>query len=142
MNVVVLIGRLTANPELRKTNSDISVARFSIAVDRRFARQGEQRQTDFINIVAWRQQAEFVTRYFSKGQLIGIEGSLQMNRYKDKDGNDRTSYEVIANNIHFVGPKANNGDSASPQQETAPQSFSNSDAGDFTEIASDDDLPF
>lgn len=142
MNVVVLIGRLTANPELRKTNSDISVARFSIAVDRRFARQGEQRQTDFINIVAWRQQAEFVSRYFSKGQLIGIEGSLQMNRYKDKDGNDRTSYEVVANNLHFVGPKANNGESAAPQQETAPQSFSNSDAGDFTEIASDDDLPF
>ena len=80
MNVVVLIGRLTDHPELRKTNSDISVTRFSIAVDRPF-KSGEDKQADFINIVAWRNTAEFVTRYFTKGQRIAIEGSLRMNKF-------------------------------------------------------------
>ncbi len=144
MNVVVLIGRLTDNPELRHTNSNIAVTRFSIAVDRAY-RSGEERQTDFINIVAWRQTAEFITRYFKKGQRIGIEGSLRMNRYTDKDGNNRTSYEVVANNVHFVENKRDSGDASgyAPQEtQAAPQSFSNSDSGDFAEIASDDDLPF
>ena len=142
MNVVVLVGRLTDNPELRKTNSDISVTRFSIAVDRQF-KTGEERQADFINIVAWRQSAEFICRYFTKGQRIGIEGSLRMNRFTDKEGNNRTTYEVVVNNAHFVESKRDSGNAGgyAPAQ-AAPQSFSNSDSGDFTEIASDDDLPF
>ncbi len=144
MNVVVLVGRLTDNPELRKTNSDISVTRFSIAVDRQF-KSGEERQADFINIVAWRQSAEFICRYFTKGQRIGIEGSLRMNRFTDKDGNNRTTYEVVVNNAHFVESKRDSGNaggytSAAPA--AAPQSFSNSDSGDFAEISTDDDLPF
>ena len=146
MNIAVLIGRLTDNPELRHTNSNIAVTRFSIAVDRRFQRSGEERQADFINIVAWRQQAEFICNYFKKGQLIAIEGSIQTRRYQDKDGNNRTAFEVIANNVSFVGPKRDNDGSAgsfTPASETAaPQSFSNSDSGDFAEIAADDDLPF
>lgn len=145
MNVVVLVGRLTDNPELRKTNSDISVTRFSIAVDRQF-KSGEERQADFINIVAWRQSAEFICRYFTKGQRIGIEGSLRMNRYTDKEGNNRTSYEVVVNNAHFVESKRDNGNAggyAPVAPVSAPQSFSNSDSGDFTEISTaDDDLPF
>lgn len=143
MNVVVLVGRLTDNPELRKTNSDISVTRFSIAVDRQF-KSGEERQADFINIVAWRQSAEFICRYFTKGQRIGIEGSLRMNRFTDKDGNNRTTYEVVVNNAHFVESKRDSGNAGgyAPGASAAPQSFSNSDSGDFTEIASDDDLPF
>ncbi len=143
MNVVILIGRLTDNPELRHTNNNIAVTRFSIAVDRGY-KSGEERQTDFVNIVAWRQTAEFITRYFTKGQRIAIEGSLRMNRYQDKDGNNRTSYEVVANNVHFVEPKngGNAGFAASDAAPAAPQSFSNSDSGDFAEIASDDDLPF
>ncbi len=142
MNVVILIGRLTDNPELRHTNNNIAVTRFSIAVDRGY-RTGEERQTDFVNIVAWRQTAEFITKYFSKGQRIAVEGSLRMNRYQDKDGNNRITYEVVANNVHFVEPK--NGGNAGFTADTAPAapaSFSNSDSGDFAEIASDDDLPF
>lgn len=145
MNIAVLIGRLTDNPELRHTNSNIAVTRFSIAVDRRYVKSGEERVADFINIVAWRQQAEFICNYFKKGQLIAIEGSIQTRRYQDKDGNNRTAFEVIANNVSFVGPKSSNGDNSgysAPAKETAPQSFSNSDLGDFAEIASDDDLPF
>ncbi len=144
MNVVVLVGRLTDNPELRKTNSDISVTRFSIAVDRQF-KSGEERQADFINIVAWRQSAEFICRYFTKGQRIGIEGSLRMNRYTDKDGNNRTTYEVVVNNAHFVENKRDGGNAGSyvpVSTAAAPQSFSNSDSGDFSEISTDDDLPF
>lgn len=144
MNVVVLVGRLTDNPELRHTNSNISVTRFSIAVDRAY-RSGEERQTDFINIVAWRQTAEFITTYFKKGQRIGIEGSLRMNRFTDKDGNNRTAYEVVVNNAHFVENKRDGGNAggfAPAETQAAPQSFSNSDSGDFAEIASDDDLPF
>lgn len=143
MNVVVLVGRLTDNPELRKTGNDISVVRFSIAVDRAY-KSGEERQADFINIVAWRQTAEFISRYFTKGQRIGIEGSLRMNRYTDKDGNNRTSYEVVVNNAHFVESKRDGGNAGgyTASQATAPQSFSNSDSGDFAEIAGDDDLPF
>lgn len=144
MNVVVLVGRLTDNPELRHTNANISVTRFSIAVDRAY-RSGEERQTDFINIVAWRQTAEFITTYFKKGQRIGIEGSLRMNRFTDKDGNNRTTYEVVVNNAHFVENKRDGGSTVgfSPvETASAPQSFSNSDSGDFAEIASDDDLPF
>lgn len=144
MNVVVLVGRLTDNPELRHTNANISVTRFSIAVDRAY-RSGEERQTDFINIVAWRQTAEFITTYFKKGQRIGIEGSLRMNRFTDKDGNNRTTYEVVVNNAHFVENKRDGGSTVgfSPVETTsAPQSFSNSDSGDFAEITSDDDLPF
>ena len=145
MNVAILIGRLTDNPELRHTTSNIAVTRFSIAVDRRFTKAGEERATDFINIVAWRQQAEFICNYFKKGQRIAVEGSIQTGRYQDKDGNNRYTFEVVANNVHFVEPKSSNSDNAgysASKQEAAPQSFSNSDLGDFAEIASDDDLPF
>ena len=146
MNVVVLVGRLTDNPELRRTNSDVAVTRFSIAVDRQYTKAGEERQTDFINIVAWRQTAEFITKFFTKGQRIGIEGSLRMNRFTDKDGNNRTSYEVVVNNAHFVESKRDGGNAGgyapAAQQQTAPASFSNSDSGDFTEIPTGDDLPF
>lgn len=139
LNVVVLTGRLTADPELRKTTSGISVTSFSIAVDRRY-RSGEERQTDFINIVAWRSSAEFVANYFKKGQLIAIEGSIQTRRYQDKDGNNRTAFEVVANNVQFAESKRSDG--AISMDGEAPASFSNADSGEFTEFASDDDLPF
>ncbi len=105
-NLVVLTGMLTFTPELKTTPSGISVTRFSIAVQRSYT-QGEERQTDFINIVAWRGTAEFICRNFTQGSLIGIEGSIQTNRYQDKDGKKRTSFEVIANNVQFVLPKGN-----------------------------------
>ena len=148
MNVVVLIGRLTDNPELKKTSNDVSVTRFSIAVDRKVKR-GEEKQTDFINIVAWRQTAEFICRYFTKGQRIGVEGSLRMNKFTDKDGNNRTAYEVVVNNAHFIESKRDNtldenisSETQNFSQSENTASFSNSGYEDFAEIASDDHLPF
>ncbi len=136
-NLVVLTGRLTADPELKTTPNGISVTNFSIAVNRNY-RSGGENQADFINIVAWRQTAEFVTKYFQKGSLIGIEGSIQTRRYQDKDGNNRTIFEVVANNVQFVESKR---DSSAATSE--PASFSNADSDDFTEIGgADDDLPF
>lgn len=140
-NLVVLTGRLTADPELKTTNSGLSVTSFSVAVDRRY-KSGEERQTDFINIVAWRQQAEFVAKYFKKGNLIGIEGSIQTRKYTDKNGNNRTAFEVVANNVQFVESKR---DAAASGNDNAPAaSFSNAGANDFADLGdiSDDDLPF
>lgn len=138
-NLVVLTGRLTADPELKTTANGISVTTFSIAVDRRY-RSGENKQTDFINIVAWRSSAEFVAKYFKKGNLIGIEGSIQTRNYQDKNGNNRTAFEVVANNVQFVESKR---DSAAPAA-AEPASFSNADVNDFADLGdiSDDDLPF
>ncbi|MBO4733548.1 MAG: single-stranded DNA-binding protein [Clostridia bacterium] len=140
-NLVVLTGRLTADPELKTTNTGISVTSFSIAVNRRY-RAGEETQTDFINIVAWRQTAEFITKYFKKGNMIGIEGSIQTRKYTDKNGNNRTVFEVVASNAQFVESKKDSAPSSVSSDE--PASFSNADSGDFTEIAPDmdDDLPF
>lgn len=134
-NLVVLTGRLTADPELKTTTNGTNVTTFSIAVERRY-RSGEERQTDFINIVAWQKTAEFITKYFKKGNLIGIEGSIQTRRYQDKNGNNRTAFEVIANNVQFVESKRESGAEGA--------SFSNADGNDFAEmdIADDSDLPF
>ncbi len=138
INVVVLTGRLTADPELKTTSSGISVCSFSIAVERRF-RSGEERQADFINIVAWRASAEFVSKYFKKGQMIAIEGSLQSRKYQDKEGKNRYAYEVVANNVQFADFKS--GGSNATENETA--SFNNTSSSDFEEISgNDDDLPF
>ena len=106
LNVVALMGRLVYEPELKTTPSGINVCSFRIAYDRNFARQGEQRQADFIDIVAWRQTAEFVCKYFQKGSMIAIEGSLQTTSYQDKNGNNRTKVEVVASNVSFCGSKA------------------------------------
>ena len=105
LNVVAIMGRLVADPELRTTTSGINMARFRIACDRNFARQGEQRQADFLDVVAWRSQADFVCKYFQKGSLIVIDGSIQTRQYQDKNGNNRTAVEIVANNINFAGPK-------------------------------------
>ena len=96
LNRVILMGRITQELELKTTASGISVTSFSIAVDRNYVKQGEQRQTDFINIVCWRQQAEFVCRYFGKGSMIAIEGQLQSRTYQAKDGTNRYVTEVVA----------------------------------------------
>jgi len=138
-NLVVLTGRLTADPELKTTPNGISVTTFSIAVSRRY-RAGEEAQADFINIVAWRQTAEFVSKYFRKGSMIGIEGAIQTRRYVDKNGNNRTAFEVVANNVQFVESKR---DGVSAPGADEPASFSNVGDNDFTEIGTaDDDLPF
>ena len=157
MNNVSLMGRLTADPELKQTYNGIPVLSFSIAVDRSFAARGTERQTDFINIVAWRQTAEFVSKYFSKGQMIALEGCIQTRPYEDKNGNNRIAFEVIARRVCFCGGKnsdnrqATNGnvtkDNSQPNNQSSPNikpDESDFDSLDgFEEIGTpDDDLPF
>ncbi len=146
LNVVVLTGRLTVDPELRHTPNNIAVTSFNVAVNRSYARQGEERQTDFIDIVAWRSTAEFVCRYFKKGQLIAIEGSIQTRSYQDKDGNKRKAFEVVASNVHFVESKkdsaAVNNNSNQQVNNYDTESYVSGSDDDFQEIQSDDDLPF
>ena len=109
LNCAIIMGRLTADPELRTTGNGISVTSFSVAVDRNYQRQGQERQTDFINVVAWRQTAEFVSRYFRKGQMIAVQGSIQTRNYEDRNGNKRTAVEIVADNVSFCGSKAETG---------------------------------
>lgn len=139
MNIVCLLGRMTADPELRNTQSGTAVTSFSVAVDRAYQSKGqEQRQADFINIVAWKQTAEFVCRYFHKGQRIALQGSLQSRSYTDKDGNKRTAYEVVADNVFFAESK----NAAGTSGDNVPPAFSTDGPGDYEEIVGDDMLPF
>ncbi len=138
-NLVVLTGGLTADPELRQTQSGVSVTSFSIAVQRKY-KAGEDAITDFINIVAWRQTAEFICKYFGKGKMIGIEGCIQTRKWVDDDGKNRTAFEVLANNVQFIESKKASGIDIENDEASAP-SFSSS-SSDFTEIDTDDDLPF
>ena len=149
LNRIILMGRLTRDPELRHTQSGAAVASFTLAVDRDFkSRDGGDRATDFIDIVAWRNTAEFICRYFQKGQRIALQGSLQARSYTDKDGNRRTAYEVVVDNAFFAeskggasgAPRMN--DSQIPTYSEAAPAFSTAAAGDFEEIVGDDDLPF
>ena len=144
MNTVALMGRLTYEPELRSTQTGISVLSFQIAVERSYQAQGQERQADFIDCVAWRQTADFISRYFHKGSMIAVEGSIQTRNYTDKNGNNRKAVEVIANNVSFCGSKAETGTGAPAGgfNEPAP-SYSNATGSDFEEIVDDDDdLPF
>ena len=157
LNNVALIGRLTAEPELKHTQSGLAFTRFTLAIDRNFKNNGEQ-QTDFINIVAWRQTAEFVEKYFHKGQLVAVEGSIQTGSYTDQNRQKRYTTEVSADRVHFAEPKrdsyglnnGNNNYSPQPQQYSTQQNnynapastYSNGNASDFEEIVSDEDLLF
>lgn len=106
INCAVIMGRLVADPELRTTANGTSVTSFCVAVDRSYVRQGEERQADFINVVAWRQTADFVTRYFHKGSMIAVQGSIQTRSYEDKTGAKRTAVEIVADSVSFCGSKA------------------------------------
>ena len=149
LNTAILMGRLTADPELRHTPSDVAVTSFTLAVDRSYVKSGADRQVDFIDIVAWRSTAEFVCRYFKKGNMIAVNGSIQTRKYQDRDGNNRTAFEIVADNVHFCESKSSASQSGGttfsmPQQppQSDVMSFSSGSTGDFEEIASDDDLPF
>jgi len=148
LNVVALMGRLVADPELKHTPGNVPVTSFRIAVDRSYVKQGAEREADFFNVVAWRDRAEFVAKYFLKGQMIAVEGSLQSRSY-EKDGIKRTVYEVVANSVHFGESKrsANSGVETRYDEPggstSAATSYSSVDTGDFQEISgTDDDLPF
>ncbi len=143
INNVVLMGRLVATPELRSTGTGVSVASFTIAVERAYAKAGEQRQADFIDCVAWRQSAEFITRYFQKGSMIAVTGSIQTRNYEDKNGNKRKAVEVVVDNASFCGSKAETGSTGGYTAPAAPApSFASASESDFEEITEDDDLPF
>lgn len=105
LNIVAIIGRLTKDPEMKSTNSGVAVTSFTVAVDRSYVKPGQERQTDFISVTAWRNTAEFVCKYFKKGNLIAVDGSIECRKYVDKDGNNRTAVDVVANNVHFVESK-------------------------------------
>ena len=145
LNVIAIMGRLVADPEFRTTPAGVNVCRFRIACDRNFAKQGPQRQADFIDIVAWRQQADFVSKYFQKGSLIAIQGRLQTNNYQDKNGNNRTAVAVVADTVNFAGSKGSTDTRPSgqvPHQTQAAPEPSYSTADDFAVIDDTDDLPF
>ena len=121
LNHITIMGRLTRDPELRRTGSGVAVTSFTVAVDRDFApKDGGERETDFIDCVAWRQTGEFVSKYFAKGRMIVVDGSLQIRGWTDKDGNKRRSAEVIANNCYFGDSKTSEAarhEPAEPMQE-------------------------
>ena len=106
LNVVAIMGRLVADPELRTTQQGTNVCTFRIACERSYTPKGQQRQADFVDIVAWGKTAEFICKFFQKGSMIAIDGSIQTRQYRDKQGNKRTAVEVLANNISFAGAKA------------------------------------
>ena len=132
LNKIFLMGRLTRDPELRRTGSGTAVASFSLAVDRDFKSQSGEKETDFIDIVAWRNTAEFVSKYFTQGRMAVVEGRLQIRDWTDKEGNKRRSSEVVADSIYFGDSKKDTGMPA--------QSYSNN--GSFSEVEDDGELPF
>ena len=159
MNSICLLGRLTADPELRNTPNGISVTNFDVAVDRSYTPKGQEKQVDFIPVQAWRQTAEFVCRYFRKGQRIALQGSLQSRSYTDKEGNKRRSAEVVADNVYFGDSKRDSADGGFNQSQGYAQSFNqipqqpqpayqapqnvSAASSDFSMLSDDDpELPF
>ena len=151
LNKVVLAGRLTSDPELKQTTSGVSVTNFSIAINRRFSSRGgenAEQQTDFINVVAWRQTAEFITKFFRKGSAICLTGSIQTRAWQDTQGQKRYATEVVVDDAMFVDSRsesgASQGGSYVPDAYAQTPSFSSNaaKAPNFEELNTDDDLPF
>lgn len=156
LNVVAIMGRLVADPELRTTQQGTNVCTFRIACERSYTPKGQQRQADFVDIVAWGKTAEFICKFFQKGSMIAIEGSLHTRNYQDKQGNKRTAVEVLANNISFAGAKAADKPAArdfdqqtqnhtheAKSAQSAPQpDYTQGSMDDFAVISDTDDLPF
>ena len=151
LNHIVLMGRLTRDPELRRTGSGVAVASFTLAVDRDYAAQGAEKETDFVDIVAWRNTAEFVSKYFTKGRMAVVTGRLHIRNWQDKEGNKRRSAEVVADNVYFGdsrpgGAGGNNGGYSQAPAYGAPAGGYSAPVGgpsDFAEIDEEDgDLPF
>lgn len=132
LNKIVIQGRLTKDPELRRTQSGTAVASATVAVDRDFKNQDGNRDTDFIPIVAWKGTGEMLAKYFSKGRMIVVEGHLQLRDWTDKEGNKRRAAEIVADSVYFGDSKRDGGDN--PGYAPAP-------SGDFTEVEADEDLP-
>ena len=150
MNKVILMGRLTRDPELQQTQQGTALCRFSIAVDRRFAKDGV-RQADFINCTAWRQQAEFICKYFTKGSMISVVGSLQSRSWDGQDGKKQYAMDVVVDEVYFTGSRSQTGTGDyqnqqggfAAQQQTSAETLDDFDTMGFAAMgASEDDLPF
>lgn len=154
LNHIVIMGRLTRDPELRYTQSQVPVASFTVAVDRDFSgRDGGERQTDFINCVAWRQSAEFISKYFHKGSMAVVSGRLQIRQYQDREGNNRTAAEVVSDNVYFGESRRDSDNRASgdsgysnasySRSYEAPRAAAASNPSPFSELSEDEgELPF
>ena len=148
LNRMIIMGRLTRDPELRRTQSGTAVTSFSVAVDRDFKSQAGERETDFIDVVAWRSTAEFVAKYFTKGRMAVVEGRLQLRDWNDKDGNKRRSAEVVADNVYFGDSKRDDAPAYNAPAYGAPTGGSGTPQPvnahtDFAEISEEDgELPF
>ncbi len=145
MNVVALLGRLVADPELRQTPQGTAVTRMRIAVNRSYVKQGEERKADFIDVVAWRGTAEFVSKYFRKGNMIGVSGSIQTRTYTDKDGNNRYAFEVVADNVSFAESRSSSQSQSMSTPAITTQNdlpFAGTNNDDFTLVDDSEDLPF
>jgi len=146
LNRITIMGRLVKDPELRRTQSGTSVCSFTVAVDRDFqGKDNAERQTDFIDVVAWRQTAEFICKYFGKGRMIIVDGSLQSRKWQDKNGQNRTSWEVMANNVYFGDSKRDgqsDGGYSAPAFGSSADNYTAPAAGGFAEIEEDGELPF
>ena len=135
LNSVIMMGRLTAEPELRQTPAGVNVCSFTIAVGRSFAKQGEERQTDFFDVVAWRGQADFVARFFHKGSMIAVQGRMETRTYDDKNGVRRKAYTIVADSLHFAESKNGNAPNANVSFAEPENDYQSMDA-------IEDDLPF
>ena len=148
LNHVTLMGRLVADPELQHTPNSVSVTRIRLAVDRNYARQGEEKKTDFIDVTLWRNTAEFVCRYFTKGRMIAVEGSLRVDNYTDREGNKRTRVYVEGSDVYFADSKSSGSGNSAPGErssynDAAPEaSYSAGAPSDFAVVEDDGDLPF
>ena len=144
LNKIIIMGRLTRDPELRRTGSGTAVTSFSLAVDRDFKSQSGEKETDFIDVVAWRSTAEFVSKYFTKGRMAVVEGRLQLRDWTDKDGNKRRTAEVLADHVYFGDSKRDaEGGAESGGAYTPPPAEPGSGGAEFAELTDDDgELPF
>ena len=140
LNKAILMGRLTKDPVLTTTPAGLSIVRFTLAIDRRFQRQGEEKQTDFLNIVGFGRTADFVSRYFVKGQLAVVVGSIQTRSW-EQDGQRRYATEIIADEVNFGGSKKDNPNSTGDSADSVPAAADDADSG-FMPLDDDDSLPF
>lgn len=141
LNKIFIMGRLTRDPELRRTQNGTAVAGFALAVDRDYKNADGTKETDFIEVVAWRSSAEFVSKYFAKGRMAVVEGRLQIRDWQDKDGNKRRNAEVVADNVYF-GDSKKEGDSSGGYKAAGKAVDVEPGEGEFAEIEDEEDLPF
>ena len=143
LNIITIMGRLTRDPELRRTGSGVAVANFTVAVDRDYAGPSKEKETDFLDCVAWRQPAEFVSKHFKKGNMIALTGRMEIRKWTDKEGNPRKTAEINVGNVYFAEKKGNSNPSDGRYAMPTAQASSQGIPGEFAMLTDDDaQLPF